>query len=526
MQTEALLPYAGRPGQRDESRHTLTRSMPIHLPRLGRSGFLRVAVLAAAVFAVSAPPLHAYSVLTHEEVVDLAWKDHMVPLLRARFPGITDEQLKEAHAYAYGGCVLQDMGYYPHGSKLFSDLTHYVRTGDFVEQLINDATTPDELAFGLGALAHYTSDEVGHPYINKVEGMEFPVIRRKFDSHITYEDSPSHHIRTEFGFDVVGIAKNRFTPENYRDFIGFDVAKPLWERAFQQTYGIPLHDVVKDEDRSIGSARWAVHSLIPEMTKVALASYGKDIANANPGFQRKQYVYRLRRSDYEKKWGKDYQGIGFGARLLAFVVKILPKIGPLKDLRIAVPNGDEQAMYLKSVNQTVTLLDQRVDAMTARATPLPLPTEAASDAKKPDAGTAGAPPTASTPKEQKQQEKAETHAPDLRPQEKTASPDPAKLPKAANPNAQPTPLAPDLAQVNLDTGKPVTPGAYRLSDRAYADLLQKLVTDQPPPHISERLAGNIEQYFASPDSERGLKKKQRQEVASDLSHLRQMEETR
>lgn len=497
--------------------------MRTRFPKIFRQRLVRAVALSAAFFVTSTAPLHAYSVLTHEEVVDLAWKDHMVPLLRARFPGISDEQLKEAHAYAYGGCVLQDIGYYPHSSRMFSNLAHYVRTGDFVAHLIDDATTPDEFAFALGALAHYTSDEVGHPYINKVEGMEFPRLKRKYDSHITYEDSPSHHVRTEFGFDVVGVAKNRFTPENYHDFIGFEVAKPLWERAFQQTYGIPLRDVIKDEDRSIGSARWAVHSLIPEMTKVALASYGKDIASANPGFQRNKYIYRLDRSDYEKKWGKDYQGIGFGARLLAFVVRILPKVGPLKDLRIVVPNSDEQTIYLKSVNQTVTLLDKRIDAMVPRATPLPLPVEAASNAKTPDAGTPGAPPPPSSPDEQKQQEKAETHSADFRPQEKEVSLNPKRLPKPANPDVQPTPLAPDLGEVNLDIGEPTTPGVYRLADQTYADLLQDLVSAQPVPKIPERLAGNIEQFFASPESENGLKKKQRKEIAPDLSRLRQIQ---
>ena len=149
-------------------------------------------------------PAHAYSVLTHEEVVDMSWLQHMVPLLKARYPGLTDDQLKEAHAYAYGGCIVQDMGYYPMGSKLFSDLTHYVRSGELVGNLLRDATTADELAFALGALAHYTSDETGHPYVNQVTAQEFPKLRKKYGNIVTYEDGPTHHLRTEFGFDVVG----------------------------------------------------------------------------------------------------------------------------------------------------------------------------------------------------------------------------------------------------------------------------------------------------------------------------------
>ena len=104
----------------------------------------------------------AYSVLTHEELVDLAWNDSIRPLLLDRFPGASDAQLREAHAFAYGGSAIQDMGYYPFGKQFFSDLTHYVRTGDFVARMLRDAKTINEYAFAIGALSHYLGDTLGH----------------------------------------------------------------------------------------------------------------------------------------------------------------------------------------------------------------------------------------------------------------------------------------------------------------------------------------------------------------------------
>jgi hypothetical protein len=95
-----------------------------------------------------------YSVLTHEAIVDLLWADHIKKLLLKRFPDATDDQLREAHAYAYGGSVIQDMGYYPFGNKEFSNLVHYVRSGDFVIALLHDAGDINEYAFALGALSH------------------------------------------------------------------------------------------------------------------------------------------------------------------------------------------------------------------------------------------------------------------------------------------------------------------------------------------------------------------------------------
>ena len=179
----------------------------------------------------------AYSVLTHEQVVDLVWKDNIIPLLKKRYAAATDDDLKKAHAFAYGGSVMQDMGYYPFGNKYFSDLTHYVRSGDFIVNMINEASDLNEYAFALGALAHYSADNCGHPTVNKAVGIEFPKLRKKYGDVVTYEDNPKAHIRTEFGFDVTQVAKNRYTSDRYHDFIGFEIAKPVLERAFQDTYG-------------------------------------------------------------------------------------------------------------------------------------------------------------------------------------------------------------------------------------------------------------------------------------------------
>jgi hypothetical protein len=57
----------------------------------------------------------AYSVLAHEAIVDSAWDTNIKPILRKRFPNATPDELRQAHGYAYGGAIIQDLGYYPHG---------------------------------------------------------------------------------------------------------------------------------------------------------------------------------------------------------------------------------------------------------------------------------------------------------------------------------------------------------------------------------------------------------------------------
>jgi hypothetical protein len=298
-------------------------------------------------------PGHSYSVLTHEQVIDLVWKDQLQPMLLKRFPQATPDDLKHAHAFAYGGSLIQDMGYYPFGKKYFSDLVHYVRSGDFVTALLQESSDINEYAFALGALAHYSSDNVGHPTINQVVAIEFPKLRAKHGNAVTYADDPKAHIRTEFGFDMVQVAKNRYTSDRYHDFIGFEVSKPVLERAFLSTYDIKLSDVMDDEDKAIGSFRRSVSTFVPEITRVALLNRKKELVRDTPNFSEKQFLYHLSRANYEKEWGKGYRKPGFGARVLAFFLRIIPKIGPAKALAFKIPTTQAEDMYIKSVDKTV-----------------------------------------------------------------------------------------------------------------------------------------------------------------------------
>src|SRR5271154_226617 len=313
----------------------------------------------------------AYSVLTHEEIVDLVWSDELRPLLLQRFPTLSEDQLTEAHAYAYGGAVIQDLGYYPFGSVEFSNLVHYVRSGDFVRELLAQSQDANEYAFALGALAHYASDIAGHPAVNEAVAIQYPKLRAKYGDSVKYAEDHSAHLKTEFGFDMVQVAKNRYASQQYHDFIGFQVSKPLLERTFPVVYGVQLKDVLSHEDLAIGSYRYAVSRLIPEMTRVALRTHKKDMMKEHADFAKEKFLYRLSRSDYEKEWGKDYKKDGFKTRLFATLLRFIPKIGPFKKLEFNSPTPQTEDLYIKSINTTV---DQyRAFLEEARADSLVLP---------------------------------------------------------------------------------------------------------------------------------------------------------
>ncbi|MGA8728725.1 MAG: zinc dependent phospholipase C family protein [Terracidiphilus sp.] len=315
--------------------------------------------------------LFAYSVLTHEEIVDLAWTSEIRPLLLHRFPDLTEDQVKEAHAYAYGGSVIQDLGYYPFGSKEFSDLVHYVRSGDFVLELLRQSQDADEYAFALGALSHYTADIDGHPAVNEAVALRYPKLRAKYGRSVRYAQDTTAHLKIEFGFDTLQVAKNRYPSDQYHDFIGFKVAQPLLERAFPVVYGLQLKDVLPHEDLAIGSYRFSVSRLIPQMTKVALETHKKDLMRETPNFAKKKFLYRLSRSDYEREWGKTYTKPDLGIRVLSALLRFIPKAGPFKGLGFDNPTPKTEDLYIKSINTTV---DQyRVYLTEVRAGALVLP---------------------------------------------------------------------------------------------------------------------------------------------------------
>jgi len=313
---------------------------------------IRVATVFLVVLLCASGAL-AYSVLTHEEIVDLVWTDQLRPLLLKRFPALTEDQLKEAHGYAYGGAVIQDLGYYPFGSVEFSNLVHYVRSGDFVQQLLLQSQDANEYAFALGALAHYASDIAGHPAVNQSVAIQYPKLRAKYGNSVRYAEDHTAHLKTEFGFDMVQVAKNRYASQQYHDFIGFQVSKPLLERTFPIVYGVELKDVLAHEDLAVGSYRFAVSRMIPQMTQIALKTHKKEIMQETPDFAKQKFLYRLSRSEYEKEWGKDYTKPDFGTRFWSVVLRYMPKIGPFKALAFNNPTPKTEDLYFKSINTTV-----------------------------------------------------------------------------------------------------------------------------------------------------------------------------
>jgi hypothetical protein len=299
-------------------------------------------------------PVRAYAVLSHEAIIDAVWETHIKPLLLKKFPHTTEEQLSEALAYAYGGAIIQDMGYYPYGSPFFSDLTHYIRSGDFIQALLRDAKDIDEYTFSLGALAHYAADNDGHRIgINRAVPILYPRLRQKFGNSVSFEDDKLAHIKTEFGFDVLEVARERFAPDSYHDFIGFEVSRSLLEQAFQETYGLDLKDVLLSEDKALNSYRRDVSKLIPKATRIAWSLKKDEIKDDIPDMTKRKFLYNLSRSNYEHEWGKNYHKPSAGESFLAFLLRLIPKFGPLKVLEFRTPTPQTEKLFEASFNATL-----------------------------------------------------------------------------------------------------------------------------------------------------------------------------
>ena len=398
----------------------------------------------------------AYSVLTHQQIIDLAWKESIRPVLLSRYPGTTEAQLRRAQAFAYGGCAIQDAGYYPFGHVFMSDLTHYVRTGDFVATLIRNSRNVNELVFALGALSHYVGDSYGHQdAVNPSTAIEFPNLAEKYGPVVTYDESPHGHVRTEFAFDINQLSKKRFAPSAYLQHIGLEVPSRLLEQAFFDTYGLQLRSMMVDRKAAIGSYRRAVRSFIPDFAYAEVLLHKKSFPDdlASPEFDR--FQKRLAEADFNNGWERYRKKAGVRTHLLAFVIVIVPKIGPMSYLAIRGPSQQTEEKYVESVNRTL----DRYDALLG---------------------------------------------------------DLARVPKA-DPR-----VIMNLENRDLDTGYKVKPGAYALTDKTYAKLLNKLTTRAEP--VPELLKQDIEAYYADPGAPIVTKKNKRawRRVQAELAQLRTM----
>lgn len=330
-----------------------------------RSCFLRLLTLLLIVLAAG-EPAGAYSVLTHEELVDLTWADSIQPLLLRRYPGLTPAQLQDAHAYAYGGCVIQDLGYYPFGKPLFSDLLHYVRTGDFIRALFRDAKNANDVAFAIGALSHYLGDTIGHPdAINLAVGQSFPALAAKYGPNVNYAEGEHQHVRAEFALDVNQAAKHRLAPERYLNHIGFAVPVPLLTRAFYDTYGLDLAKVLGRDPPQLRGYRYSVRTLLPRVAYAEVLlhrnRFPPDVASPALDTLNADVAHLAAVNDWA---AYRHHHAGIGTHLLAGLIFVLPKIGPLSDLSLRGPTAKAEQDYLDSLVKTTA----RLRAVLAAAT--------------------------------------------------------------------------------------------------------------------------------------------------------------
>ena len=315
---------------------------------------------------------NAYSVLTHEALIDASWDKFIKPLLKLKYPAVTDNQLKEAHAYAYGGSLLADMGYYPFGSVYFTNLAHYVRSGDFVENLLEESQNVDEYAFAIGSLCHYYADKYGHSLATNLTVPEvYPKMEQKFGRVVTYAEDHTSHSRVELSFDVLEIARGNYASTTYHDFIGFQVSKPLLERAFLKTYGEDINDVFSNLDLAVSTFRWAVKSLFPTVTHSAWELKKNDIKKLNPSINERKFHYRMKRKAYYKEFGSSREKPKLKEVIVAFLIKIVPKIGPFKALRFQNVGPDGEKKFIASFDSTLVHYHEAIAQLQTHKLSLP-----------------------------------------------------------------------------------------------------------------------------------------------------------
>lgn len=319
-----------------------------------RSPALKVVAIAALLFLASIQA-KAYSILAHEAIIDASWKLSLLPQIQKKYPNLTGPEIKMAHSFAYGGAMVADMGYMPFGNAFFTDLLHYVRSGDFVEALIRDAQNVNEYAFALGALSHYMADQYGHSLsTNRNVPLIYPKLQKKFGDFVTYADDHKSHSRMEFSYDVLQTGRGSYTSEGYHDFIGFNIAVPVLEKAFYETYGQELGSIFSNINASINTLRWGIRNLFPVLTKSAFRANKDTILKMTPGMTAKKFQYKMSEKSFKLEYGKQKQESKFFSRVIVFIIKILPKVGPLKTLKYVSPGKAGEKLFSNSFDTITT----------------------------------------------------------------------------------------------------------------------------------------------------------------------------
>jgi hypothetical protein len=317
--------------------------------------FSLIPILLAICFTLNINTSSGYSVLSHEAIVDACWDKYIQPLLHLKYPEATDKQLENARAYAYGGAVMPDMGYYPFEATTLSNYIHYVRTGDFVENLIKEAQNVDEYAFALGVLSHYYADIYGHGLgVNHSEPLIYPKIKDKFGNVVTYEQATVFHTKTEFGFDVLQTARGNYVSKDYHRFIGFKISRPVLERAFEKTYGLNMNKTFPNLGMSITTFRWSIMHLVPWFTRVAWAHKKADIQKAAPGAKARSFKYKMQRLKAYSDGEDVEQNPSLSSYIFSFIVRVMPKLGKMRAINFKTPPPEAEKIFLVSFDTTVS----------------------------------------------------------------------------------------------------------------------------------------------------------------------------
>lgn len=335
-------------------------------------GQCRQYLLALLLCMVFAAPSNAFSILAHEAIIDAEWANHLQPLLLKKYPSATAADLQKAYAYAYGGSLVADMGYMPFGCPYFTDLLHYVRSGDFVIALLNESQNVNEYAFALGAISHYMADKYGHQLATNLSvAVAYPKLEKKFGEVITYDDDHTSHSRIELAFDVIQTVKGNYAGVAYHNFIGFHIAVPVLRRAFLKTYGQDLNTVFPDFESAINTFRWGVREFFPELARTAWRMDRAGVKLSGNSIQQKTFSKRMPQDAFVQQLGNQPTHTSFMARAVVHVINSLPKIGPLKTMKFKYPGVKCEELYLRSMDSILFNYDAALQKVVGNYLTLP-----------------------------------------------------------------------------------------------------------------------------------------------------------
>jgi len=165
---------------------------------------------------------------------------HINALLLKKIPAGKPRRIEQAQAYAYGGAIIQDSWLLPIRQPLFKRPHAFTSAAAISSKaLLARRQGCPRVRFSPSVRSRITLRTT--TVIASAPTEPFPICYRPPEEirrqRFVLRTTGWRHVKTDLVSTSTKSAE-RYAPDSYHDFIGFEVSRPVFEQAFRETYAL------------------------------------------------------------------------------------------------------------------------------------------------------------------------------------------------------------------------------------------------------------------------------------------------